>query len=73
MRAKRRKKTILFRKPRRTPCPACLDRNALNLVGRPLYNGGFRLTSGCEICLGQGEVTQAECSIDRPGELWVLR
>lgn len=42
------------------PCPACLDRNALNIVGRPAFINGVRLTAGCEICGGKGRVDEVE-------------
>lgn len=54
-------------------CPACLDRNALNLVGQPAFVNGVRLTAGCEVCGGKGRVDVAE-RIDgwpRP-DVWVV-
>jgi len=54
-------------------CPACLDRNALNIVGQPAFVDGARLSAGCEVCGGKGRIDQAE-RIDgwpRP-ELWTV-
>ena len=45
---------------RNAPCPACLDRNALNLVGQPAFVNGVRLTAGCEQCGGKGRIDEAE-------------
>lgn len=53
----KRKQQRRLRKLQRQMCPACLDRDAVNLVGRPRNNkAGFRLTGGCEVCNGKGEV-----------------
>lgn len=68
------KRPILFRNRRRTLCPACLDRNALTLDGRPAYFEGMKLTWGCETCKGSGAVTAAELIGGWPiGDLWILR
>lgn len=39
-------------------CPSCEDRNALDLLGRPRFNGvyGFFKTLHCEECGGSGRV-----------------
>lgn len=56
------------------PCPACLDRNALNLVGRPLFVNGVRLSAGCEECDGKGRVHLVERINGWPKpDLWVRR
>ena len=58
---------------RNAPCPACLDRNALNLVGQPAFVNGVRLSAGCEICGGKGRVDTAERVGDwPPGDPWVV-
>ncbi len=71
---KRKVGTATFRRLRPSPCPACLDRNALNLLGLPIFWRGQKLTGGCELCKGSGRVTEAELVGDwPPGEKWVLR
>ncbi len=53
--------SVRFKNLRRNaPCPACLDRNALNLVGQPAFVNGVRLSAGCEVCGGKGRVDEAE-------------
>ena len=56
MGAKPQRKFIKER--RRNACPACLDRNALNLVGRPLFIGEVNLAGGCGVCEGRGYVVE---------------
>lgn len=73
MRAKRLRSPVLFRKQRRAQCPACLDRDAVNLIGRPRFLSGMKLTGGCEVCGGSGEVTEAELVGDFYKDKWVLR
>jgi hypothetical protein len=54
-------------------CPACLDRNALNIVGQPAFVDGVRLTAGCEVCGGKGRVDMAERINGWPKpELWAV-
>lgn len=45
---------------RNVSCPACLDRNALNIIGQPAFVNGVRLSAGCEVCGGKGRIDQAE-------------
>lgn len=66
------KQPIIFKRIRRAPCPACLDREALNLVGRPRWYHGFKLTGGCEVCHGDGEVWEAILVGDPTKDLWAL-
>jgi hypothetical protein len=69
----KRKQARRLRKQRRQMCPACLDRDAVNLVGKPKVLGGFRLTGGCEVCGGHGEVTVAVLDGDKDYDPFVLR
>ena len=56
------------------PCPACLDRNALTLIGRPLFVQGMKLSAGCEICGGTGRVVECLMTGDVPWyDKWVVR
>lgn len=71
--SRRAKRPIRFTKLRRTVCPACLDRNAVNLVGRPIWHRGSKLTGGCEICQGKGQVTEAFMAGDFYQDAWVVR
>lgn len=70
---KKAKRTIRFKNVRRAPCPACLDRGALNLLGRPIYVRGMKLTGGCELCQGSGEVAEGVLVGDPHEDPWVLR
>lgn len=55
-------------------CPACLDRNAVNLMGKPLFWRGMKLTGGCETCGGTGRVTTTEMIGDWPaGDPWIVK
>ena len=56
--AREKPKRKFIRERRRNACPACLDRNALNLVGQPIALGGSRRTAGCEVCGGKGWVVE---------------
>ena len=59
---------------RNAPCPACLDRNALNLVGQPAFVNGVRLSAGCEVCGGKGRVDEAERINGWPRpDIWTVR
>lgn len=71
--SRRAKRPIRFKNVRRTVCPACLDRNALNLVGRPIFLRGAKLTGGCEVCKGTGRVTEGIRVDDYYQDPWVLR
>lgn len=56
-----RSRTVHFKnRQRNVQCPACLDRNALNMVGRPAFVNGVRLSAGCEVCGGKGRVDAVE-------------
>lgn len=57
---------------RQRVCPACLDRDAVNLVGRPRFVRGRRLTLGCEVCGGEGEVTLGWFRGELPADPWVV-
>ena len=67
-------KRVRFKNPERSvPCSACLDRNALNIVGQPAFVDGARLTAGCEVCGGKGRIDVAERVNGWPKpELWVM-
>ena len=69
----KRKQVRRMRKLRREMCPACLDRDALNLVGRPRNDRGFRLTGGCEVCGGKGEVWAVTRDGDRDYDPFIVR
>ena len=71
--SRRAKRPILFKKLRKVQCPACLDRNALGPVGRPLFVRGVKLSGGCEICGGKGEVTEGILVGDYYQDPWVLK
>lgn len=54
-------------------CPACLDRGAVNLLGKPIFVRGMKLTGGCELCDGNGEIVATTKSGDWPvGDVWVV-
>lgn len=65
---------VRFKNVRRNaPCPACLDRDALNLVGQPLFVDGVRRTAGCEVCGGKGRVDEGERVNGWPRpDVWVV-
>lgn len=68
-----KKRQVVFKKFRRQQCPACLDRNALNLVGLPIFWQGMKLTGGCELCDGTGRVEVTEKVEDYPpGDVWIV-
>ncbi len=71
--SRRAKRPIRFKNLRRTVCPACLDRNAVNLLGRPIWWRGQKLTGGCEICNGKGEITEGIRVDDFYKDPWVVR
>lgn len=71
--SRRAKRPIRFKNLRRVICPACLDRNAVNLVGRPIWLRGQKLTGGCELCNGSGEVTEGFLVGDFYQHPWVIR
>jgi hypothetical protein len=54
------KTPVRFKARRRASCPACLDRDALNPLGRPAFRNGVRLTAGCQVCEGKGYVIEGE-------------
>ena len=63
-----------FSRPQRAICPACLDRGAVNLLGKPIFVRGMKLTGGCELCGGNGEVMLTTRTGDWPvGDAWVVR
>jgi hypothetical protein len=69
----KRSRTVRFKHLRSRPCPACLDRDALNIMGQPAFINGVRLSSGCEVCGGSGRITEGERINGWPHpELWVL-
>lgn len=47
-----------IRERRRNACPACLDRHALNLIGRPLFVDEVSQSAGCGVCDGKGYVNE---------------
>lgn len=74
--ARRQKKPQLprFRDRRREICPACLDRNAVTLDGRPVRNAKIwhESSSGCDLCGGKAEVETVERLLDWPkGDRWI--
>ena len=71
--SRRAKRPIRFKNVRRVQCPACLDRNALNLVGRPIFIKGAKLTGGCEVCNGRGEVTECVLIDDYYKDPYVIK
>jgi len=72
--SRRAKRPIRFKRLRKTVCPACLDRNALNIVGRPVFIRGSKLTGGCELCNGSGQVTEGFLVDGWPkDDAWVVR
>jgi hypothetical protein len=50
------KRQPVFTKRREGFCLSCLDRDAINLLGRPRYVRGVPLTYGCEECGGKGRI-----------------
>jgi hypothetical protein len=44
----------VFTKRKTMMCLSCLDRDAVNLVGKPRFEDGVPLTFGCEECGGTG-------------------
>lgn len=69
----KRKQARRLRRLRREMCPACLDRDAVNLIGRPRSHDGFRLTGGCEVCHGKGEVWVATLDGQNDYDPFVVR
>lgn len=63
----------ILRIQRRQLCPACLDRDAVNMVGMPRGLRGFRGTHGCEVCEGRGRVTYGYGRGDEWYDPWVVR
>ena len=46
-----------FQSRRWRVCPACLDRDAIACCpDRPRVYNGVKLTYGCEVCAGRGEI-----------------
>jgi hypothetical protein len=69
-----RKVPTRFKLVGRVPCPACRDRGALNTWDRPVWHRRQKLTWGCEVCDGEGEVLAATRHGDwPPGDLWIVR
>lgn len=63
----------ILRVQKRQVCPACLDRDAVNLTGRPRVIRGRRLTDGCEVCGGDPEVTLGWGRGEKPYDPWIVR
>lgn len=53
----------------RTICPACLDRNAVSLTGHPRWEKGMKLTGGCELCKGYGQIKAGVMDGDKPYDM----
>lgn len=66
-----------FRDLRTELCPACLDRNAITLDGRPVRNSKVwhEASTGCDVCGGSARIQTVEkIKGDWPrGDRWVYR
>ena len=69
----KRSRIVRFKEYQRSaPCPDCLDRNALNMIGQPAFVNGARLSGGCESCGGKGRVDLVERIDGWPKpDLWI--
>jgi len=70
----RKPKLVKFRNLKTEICPACLDRNAVTLDGRPVRNAKIwhMSSAGCDVCGGRAETVTVERLNDWPrGDRWV--